>query len=105
VQNVLEESAEICDPSTTHGIGIMSFCLAQQLGFNIGFHFIFQSMWDSIVSTMIWLYVGRSASDLSLLQNIHTSHIAYTFSHSIGTTGSIQERRQGMSVTTHLHLM
>jgi len=60
---------------------------------NIGFHIIFQTMWDSAVGTMTWLWAGRSARDLSLLQNIHTSHIAYTFFYSISTTDSIAERR------------
>jgi hypothetical protein len=83
----------------------MSYYMAHRQGVNIGFHFIFQSMWDSKVSTMTWLWVGRSARDLSLLQNIHPSHIAYTFPYSIGTTGSILQRRQGMSVNTHLHLL
>jgi hypothetical protein len=47
---------------------------------------------------------GRFARDLSLLQNIHTSYIAHTFSYSTGTTGSIPESVQSTSVTTHLHL-
>jgi len=80
------------------------FLRGQWQGVNIGFHFIFQSMWDSTAS-MTWLWAGRSARDLSHLQSIHTSHITYTFSYSIGTTGSIPERRQGMRVTTHLHIL
>jgi hypothetical protein len=72
---------------------------------NNGFHVIFQSMWDSTVSTVTWLWDGRSATDLSLLQNIHTSHIAHTFCHSIDTTGPIPESGLGTSVTTHLHLL
>jgi len=72
---------------------------------NIGFHVIFQSMWDSTVSTVTWLYAGRSARDLSLLQNIHTSYIDHTFSYSIHTTGSVPESGQNTSVTTHLFLV
>ena len=52
-------------------------------------------MWNSTVSTVIWLWAAGSARDLSLLQRIHTSHIAYTFCYSIGTTGSNPESGQG----------
>jgi Na+-driven multidrug efflux pump len=72
---------------------------------NIGIHIIFQSISETTVSTVTWLWAGRSATDLSLLQNIHTRYIAHTLSYSIGTTGSIPESGQGTSVTTHLHLL
>jgi hypothetical protein len=58
---------------------------------DIDFHVILQSMWDSIVSTVTWLWANKSARDLSLLQNIHPSYITHTFFYSIGTTGSIPE--------------
>jgi len=60
------------------------------------YHFIFQSMWDSTVRTVTWLWAGISATDLSLLQNIHTSHVAHTFCYSICTTGPIPESGQCM---------
>jgi len=72
---------------------------------NIGFHVTFQSMWNSTVSTVTWLWAAGSARDLSLLKHIHTSYIAHTFCYSVGTTGSNPESGQGMSVTTHLHLL
>jgi len=72
---------------------------------NNGFHVIFQHMCDRILSTLTWLWAARSARDLTLLQNIHTSYITHTLSYLIGTTGSILESGQGTSVTTHLHLL
>ena len=72
---------------------------------HIGFHVTLQSMWDSTVSTMTWLWAGRSAQDLPLLQNNHTCYITHTFIYSFGTTGSIPESGKGTCVTTHLHLL
>jgi hypothetical protein len=72
---------------------------------NIGLQVIFQSMWNSTVSTVTWLWAGRCARELFLLQNIHTSYISHTFFYSICTTGSIPDSGQRTSVTIHLHLI
>jgi hypothetical protein len=73
--------------------------------YSLGLHVIFQSMWNSTVSTVTWLQAAGSARDLYLLQNIHTSYITNTFSYSTGITGPIPEGGQVTSVTTHLHLL
>jgi len=71
----------------------------------IRFHVILQSMWDSTVNTVTWLWTVRSATDLSLLQNIHTSYNAHKFSYSNHTTDSVPESGQHTTVTTKLHLL
>ena len=69
------------------------------------YHFMFQSMWDSPVSTVTCVWAVGTARDPSIVQNIQTSYTAHTFCCSIGNTGSIPESGKGMIVTTHLQLL